>query len=51
MVQMRTGQQDVVDAGAIKAERRGVFLVQLAATLIQSAVDQDLLAGTFNQAT
>ena len=34
MIQMRMGQQYVVDAGGIKAERFGVLLVQLAATLI-----------------
>ena len=28
------GQQYVVDAGGIKAERSGIFLVQLAATLM-----------------
>ena len=34
MIQMRMGQQHVIDAGGVKAERFGVFLVQLAATLV-----------------
>jgi len=51
MIEMRMGQQDVVDAGGIEAERPGIFLVQLAAALIQPAVDQDSLARTFNQVT
>ncbi len=51
MIQMCVGQQYVVDAGGIKAERPGVFLIQFAATLIQPAVNQDPLPGTFNQMT
>ena len=51
MIQMRMGQQYIIDARGIKAERFGVLLVQLAATLIQPAVDQDPLAGAFNQMT
>ena len=51
MIQMRMGQQYVIDAGNIKAERFGVFLVQLAAALIQPAVDQNPLAGAFDQMT
>ncbi len=34
MIQMRMGQQYIIDAGRIKAEGFGVFLVQLTATLI-----------------
>ena len=45
------GQQYVVDAGGIKAERSGIFLVQLAATLMEPAVDQDPLPSTFDQMT
>jgi hypothetical protein len=37
----RMGQQDVVDAGSIESKRKRIFLVQLATTLVQSAVDQD----------
>lgn len=39
MIQMRMGEQDVIDTGDIEAKRFGVFLVQFAATLIESAVD------------
>ena len=45
------GQQYVVDGGGIKAERSGIFLVQLAATLMEPAVDQDPLPSTFDQMT
>ncbi len=34
MIQMRVGQQHIVDARSIKAESLGVFIFQLAATLI-----------------
>ena len=34
MIQVCMGQQYVVDAGGVKAERSGIFLVQLAATLM-----------------
>jgi hypothetical protein len=44
-------QQYVVDAGGIEAEWRGIFLVQLAAALMEPAVNQDTLAGTFDQMT
>ena len=44
MIQVCMGEQYVVDAGGIKAERSGIFLVQLAATLMEPAVDQDPLA-------
>ena len=45
------GQQYVVDGGGIKAEWCGIFLVQLAATLMQPAVDQYPLPSTFDQMT
>ena len=51
MVQMRVGEQHVVDGGGIKAERSGVLLVQLAATLMQPAIDEDALARAFDQMT
>jgi len=34
MIQMRMGKQHIIDAGGVKAERFGVFLVQLTTTLI-----------------
>jgi hypothetical protein len=40
MIKMRMGQQEVVDAGGIKAEWLGILFIQLVATLMQSAVDQ-----------
>ena len=51
VIKMRMGQQDVVDAGRIESERLRVFLVQFAATLVQSAVDQDPLPGTLDHVT
>ena len=51
MVQMRVGQQDVVDAGGIKAKRTGIFLIKLTTALIQPAVDQNSLPGAFDQMT
>ena len=51
MIQVRMGQQNEVDGGGIKAERSGIVLVQLAATLMKSAVDQDSLPSTFDQMT
>jgi hypothetical protein len=50
MVQVRMGQHYVVDGGGIKAEWSGIFLVP-AATLMEPAVDQDPLPGTFDQMT
>ena len=51
MIQVCMGQQYVVDGGGIKAEWSGIFLVQLAATLMEPAVDQDPLPSTFDQMT
>jgi len=34
MIQVCMGEQYVVDAGSIKAERFGIFLIQFAATLM-----------------
>lgn len=51
MIQMSVGQQHIVNAGGIKAERFGILLVQLATTLIHPAVDQDPLVGALNQMT
>jgi hypothetical protein len=34
MIQMRMGQQYIIDAGGVKAERLGVLLIQFPATLI-----------------
>ena len=51
MIQMGVSQKHDVDAGRIEAERMAVFLLQLAAALIQTAIDQDALARTFDQMT
>jgi hypothetical protein len=51
MIQMRVGEQYVVDGGGVKAENSGIFLVQFAATLMQPAIDKDALARAFDQMT
>ena len=51
MIQMRVGQQYIIDARSIKPERFGVLFVQLAATLIHPAVDQNPFPGALNQMT
>ena len=51
MIQMGMGQQYVVDAGRLEPERLRIFLIQLAATLVQPAVDQDLLPGALDHVT
>ena len=51
MIQVCVGEQYVVDANGIKAERPGIFLVQFAATLMEPAVDQDPFPSTFDQMT
>ena len=43
------GQQQIIDAGRVKPEIIGVFLVQFSAALVEAAVDEDTLAGAFNQ--
>ena len=44
-------QQYVVDAGGIKTEWCGIFLVQLAAALMEPAVNQNTLPSAFDQMT
>ncbi len=39
------GKQQVVDGGRVETEGLGVLLVQFAAALVKTAVDQDALAG------
>jgi hypothetical protein len=51
MIQMRVGEQYVVDGGGGEAKGPGVFRVQFAATLMQPAIDQDALAAAFDQMT
>ena len=51
MIKMGMGQQDVVDAGWIEPEGLRILLVQFTTTLVQPAVDQDLLAGTLDHVT
>ena len=41
----------VVDTCRIKYERLGVFLNDIAATLVQSTIDQNLFAGTLDHVT
>jgi hypothetical protein len=51
MIKMGVGQQDVVDAGGIEPKRVRIVLVQLTATLVQPAVDQDPLSGALDHVT
>ena len=51
MIQMRMGEQHIVDGGGVEAERSGILLVQFAAALMQPAIDQDALARAFDQMT
>ena len=51
MVQVGVGQQQVVDGSRIKAEVVGIVLFQFTATLVEAAVNEDALAGTFQQVT
>ena len=49
VVEVGMGQQQVVDGGRVEAEGIGVFLVQFASALVESAVDEDALAGAFDE--
>lgn len=49
VIQVGMGQQEEIDTCGIKTEIIGIFLVELASALIQTAVDQDPAAGTFDQ--
>jgi hypothetical protein len=51
MIQVRMGQQYVVDAGGIEAEWCGIILVNLATALMEPAVDQDAFPSAFHQMT
>jgi hypothetical protein len=41
MVQVRVGEQDIIDGGGIEAEGFRVFLMKFPSTLIHSTIDQD----------
>jgi len=51
MIQVRMRQQQVVDICGLKSERLSVFLKDFTATLVQAAINQNLVAGTLNQVT
>jgi len=51
MIKMGMCQQHIVDAGSIEPKWMRIFLVQLTATLIQPAVDQDPLSGALDHVT
>ena len=44
MVEMSVGQQKRVDRRGVEAERRRVFVVELAAALEEAAIDENALA-------
>jgi hypothetical protein len=44
MIEVGMSQEHIIDAGGIKAEWLLILFVQLAATLMHAAVDQDFLA-------
>ena len=49
VVEVRVCQQQVIDLSRIKTEVLGIFFFQFATTLIQTAIDQDAVASTFDQ--
>ena len=49
MIEMSVRQQHKIDAGGIEAESAGVFFGEFAATLKQSAIDQEFAAGAFDE--
>ena len=49
MVEVGVGQQQYVDRRRVEAERRGVFVVEVAAALEEAAVDEDALAAGLDQ--
>ncbi len=51
MIEMRVRQQQVIDIPGFESERLPVFLLDLAAALIETTVDQDALPGAFHQVT
>jgi hypothetical protein len=49
MIEVRVRQQHEVDGGRIEPEVAGIIIGDLAAALKQSAVDEDALAGAFDE--
>ena len=49
MIEMSVGEEDEVYSPRIEAERPGILLVELAASLELAAIDQHALAGTFDE--
>jgi hypothetical protein len=49
MVKMSVSQQDIINSRRVETESSGVFLGELTATLKQSAINEDPLAGAFHQ--
>jgi hypothetical protein len=43
------GEQQIIDAGRIEAERLSIFFVEFAAALVHPAIDQDTSSGTLEQ--
>jgi hypothetical protein len=49
MIKVGMRQQHKIDAGRIEAEVAGIFLCDLAATLMEPAIDQYAPAGAFDE--
>src|ERR1700722_9848575 len=49
MIKVGVRQQHKIDAGGIETKVAGVFLCDLAATLIEPAIDQKTSAGAFDE--
>jgi hypothetical protein len=49
MIEVGMRQQHKIDSGRIEAKVAGVFLGDLAATLIEPAIDQHAPAGAFDE--
>ena len=51
MIKMGMGEQDVIDAGRVEPKGLRVFFVQLAAALVEAAINQNFLSRTLDQMT
>src|SRR2546421_686313 len=51
VVEMGVGEEDKIDGSRLETEGLGVLVLKLAASLKHAAIDQDALAGAFNEVT
>ena len=49
MIEVGVRQQHEIDAGRIETEVAGIFLGEIAAALIEPAIDQNAPAGAFDE--